>query len=62
MLHTGCQDDHRRASTIESRARAVERVINSMHVQMDDKRDDPLSLHELAEIAILPLSLQPRLS
>jgi AraC family transcriptional regulator len=42
-----------RASTVESRCRAVERVITSMHRQMDEQKDDPLSLHELAEIAIL---------
>lgn len=42
-----------RASTVESRCRAVERVITSMHRQMDEQKDDPLSLHQLAEIAIL---------
>jgi AraC-like DNA-binding protein len=31
----------------------VERVIASMHEQMDVQKDDPMSLHQLAEIAIL---------
>lgn len=42
-----------RVSTIESWHRAVERVILSMRAQMYERHDDPLSLQELADIAIV---------